>query len=345
MVINGNTRGSVRHPAKGDVLLPEKPTKKRVRTPKDMSERFANRFAKLTGKSADEILEAASTPSDFDKKKDENYPNLDLFVCDLSDVSPKSDRNSLQYPFFRLSHKTNRKIFTYQDGENFIQIIPSIKGAATLFDKDVLVFAISHLIDAMNKGKPISNVVEFSIYDFMVACNKGHRVYEDIVSALERLDGCRIRTTIKAGGKTIDSGFGMIDGFQTERDDKTLKGKVKIKLSDYIFSMIQHKQVLTLSRDYFLLRKPFDRMLYNVARKFCGRQPAWKVSLEKLHLKSGSDEALRRFRTRIKKVEAENSIPDYKIMYDCNDGNELVLFVRRNSGIETKEEARQQKLF
>jgi len=326
-------------------LLSDKTSKKRVRDPKDMSERFAQRFARLTGKSADEILEAASTPSDFDKRNRENFPNLDLFVCDLSDVAPKSDRNSLAFPFFRLSHKTNRRVFTYQDGDNFIQIIPSIKGAATLYDKDVLVFAISHLIDAMNKGKPISNVVEFSIYDFMVACNKGHNIYENIVSALERLDGCRIRTTIKAGGKTIDSGFGMIDGFQTERDDKTLKGKVRIKLSDYVFSMVQHKQVLTLSRDYFLLRKPFDRFLYNISRKHTGRQPAWKVSLEKLHLKSGSDEPLRRFRTRIKKVEAENSIPDYKIMYDYNDGNEMVIFVRRNSGIETKEEAKQQNLF
>lgn len=326
------------------MLSNDKP-KKPPKAPKNMTAKFAERFAKYTGKTAEEIIEAAETPADFDKQKQENYPNLDLFVCDLSDVSPKSDRNSLQYPFFRLSHKTNRKIFTYSDGDNFIQVIPSIKGAATLYDKDILVFAISHLIDAMNKGKRISNVVEFSIYDFMVACNKGKSVYENIVSALERLDGCRIRTTIKAGGKTIDSSFGMIDGFQTEIDDDTLKGKVRIKLSDFLVLQVQQKQVLTLSRDYFLLRKPFDRMLYNVGRKFCGKQPAWKVSLAKLHQKSGSDEPLRRFRTRIRKVEEANNIPDYRVMYDENDGNELVLFVRRNSGIETKEQARQQKLF
>ncbi len=48
--------------------------------------------------------------------------------------------------------------------------------------------------------------------------------------------------------------------------------EIEVKLSDWVFQAIQHKEVLTLHRDYFRLRKPLERRIYEIARKHCGLQ-------------------------------------------------------------------------
>jgi plasmid replication initiation protein len=35
------------------------------------------------------------------------------------------------------------------------------------------------------------------------------------------------------------------------------------------------------------MRKPLERRIYELARKHCGRQDQWRVSVEVLHRKSG----------------------------------------------------------
>ena len=47
-------------------------------------------------------------------------------------------------------------------------------------------------------------------------------------------------------------------------------------------------EVLTLHRDYFRLRKPLERRMYELARKHCGKQDEWSISLELLRKKCGS---------------------------------------------------------
>jgi hypothetical protein len=41
----------------------------------------------------------------------------------------------------------------------------------------------------------------------------------------------------------------------------------------------QGKEVLTLHRDYFRLRKPLERRMYELARKHCGQQATWSICL------------------------------------------------------------------
>lgn len=61
--------------------------------------------------------------------------------------------------------------------------------------------------------------------------------------------------------------------------------EVEIKLADWVFNAIQAKEVLTLHRDYFRLRKPLERRIYELARKHCGAQNGWKISLALLQKK------------------------------------------------------------
>jgi hypothetical protein len=88
---------------------------------------------------------------------------------------------------------------------------------------------------------------------------------------------------------------------------------VTVTLSDWIYRSVLSRSVLTLSRDYFALRKPLERRVYEIARKHCGRQAEWRIGLETLLKKSGSTSPRRVFRKMIRDIAAEDGLPDYTL--------------------------------
>ena len=112
----------------------------------------------------------------------------------------------------------------------------------------------------------------------------------------------------------------MLDSFlivrKDENDDKSPIIAIEVTLPDWLFRSMEAKQVKTISADYFRLRKPLDRRIYELCAKHCGKQKEWHISLEILHRKSGSMATLRRFRQAIKELVASNDLPDYRLTYD-----------------------------
>ena len=91
---------------------------------------------------------------------------------------------------------------------------------------------------------------------------------------------------------------------------------VTVTLSDWIFRSVLSRSVLTLHRDYFRLRKPLERRVYEIARKHCGRQAEWKIGLETLLKKTGSTSPRRVFRKMIRDIAEEDGLPDYRLSVD-----------------------------
>lgn len=71
---------------------------------------------------------------------------------------------------------------------------------------------------------------------------------------------------------------------------------MEVTLPDWLFRSVQAQQVLTLSADYFRIRKPLDRRIYELTRKHCGNQKQWQCSVVALHEKSGSTASIREFK-------------------------------------------------
>ena len=137
--------------------------------------------------------------------------------------------------------------------------------------------------------------------------------YRRLKEAFERLAGTRITTNIVTGDREITTGFGLIEAWEIVR--KTRAGRmvsVRVTLSDWIYQAVLSRSVLTLNRDYFSLRKPLERRLYELARKHCGSQARWRVSLEVLLKKSGSSSPRRVFRAMVREMMARDSLPDYR---------------------------------
>ena len=91
--------------------------------------------------------------------------------------------------------------------------------------------------------------------------------------------------------------------------------EIEITLSDWVFSAIQEKggDILTISRDYFRLRKPLERRLYELARKCCGTtNKRWTMKLTTLHDRTGSQSSFREFKRMMKVIiDDHDHIPDY----------------------------------
>ena len=265
----------------------------------------------------------------------ERHPTPDLFVCDVFDAVPKGDMASMEHPIFSLSTKPDTRIRRYGHKEHFIEIIPSVKGLATMHDRDILIYCISQLISGLNNGREPSQTIRFKAYDLLKATNRmtNGQGYEGLKAALERLRGTSISTNIVTGGEEQFDTFGIIDRARIIRETRDGRmQEVEIKLADWVFNAIRAKEVLTLHRDYFRLRKPLERRIYELARKHCGSQNNWKISLALLQKKCGSNSTTREFKRLVQNIVRQDGkhshMPDYSIKLD-DGGN--VCFANRGT--------------
>lgn len=240
----------------------------------------------------------------------------DFFVCDFFAPSPKHDLASMEHPIFSLSTRPDRRILSYRHNDAEITVVPSVKGRATIFDADILIFCISQLMAAINANKPVARTLTLTAHDLLLATGRetSGDSYRRLRDAFERLAGTRITTNIVTGDKDVTTGFGLIEAWEIVR--KTRAGRmvsVTVTLSDWLFQAVLSKSVLTLSHDYFRLRKPLERRLYELSRKHCGRQREWKVSVETLLKKSGSTSPRRVFRAMVREIIKADTMPDYRL--------------------------------
>lgn len=246
----------------------------------------------------------------------------DVFVCDIFDALPKDDMGSMEHPIFSLSTRPDLRVLDYAHNGVSVTVVPSVRGLATMFDKDILIYCISQLMAALNAGRPVSRELRLTAHDLMMATNRetSGDGYQRLREAFERLAGTRITTNLVTGGIEVTTGFGLIESWQILRATKGGRMvQVAVVLSDWLYRAVLSHSVLTLSRDYFRLRKPLERRVYELARKHCGRQPEWRVGMGTLAKKSGSASPLRVFRRMIRDMVAEDHLPDYRLAEEPGD--------------------------
>jgi len=267
------------------------------------------------------------------------HPNHDLFICDVLDAIPKDDMASMEHPIFSLATNADTRVLRYEHRNVVVEIAPSVKGLATIHDKDILIYCISQVMAKKNAGEPLAQTLHLNAHELLVWTNRetSGDGYRRLKEALERLSGTRITTNIATNGETITEGFGLIESWRVVRETKSGRmSELSVRLSDWVYRIIQGSEVLTLSRDYFRLRKPIDRRVYELARKHCGEQDEWKISLDLLHKKTGASSHTREFRSMIRSLAQHDHLPDYKVSLD----DDMVIFRNRMSWQAPKVEPR-----
>lgn len=259
---------------------------------------------------------------------------IDFFIADEVELSSfRDEMASMEHPFFALKGG-DVNIRKYESGNVKIVVRPAVGiGLATIFDKDVWIYAISKLQGLFNKNKPISRTVSFTLYDFFVTTNrnKSGRAYQEFKKYLDRLSGTRITTNIVYSEEKQESiGFGLIDSWRIidKKKGKLDIGMVEVTLPNWLYQALHKKQVLKISPDYFRIRKAIDRRIYEIARKHCGNQGEFAISLEKLHLKTGSTANRAEFKRMLRNLAKSNDLPDYNIYYVSKE--DRIIFYNRN---------------
>lgn len=265
----------------------------------------------------------------------DRHPNLDFFIADLTTWNLKDDQASMEHPMFSLAKSPDTSIRHYEHNGNTITIIPSVIGIPTIWDKDILIYCCSQLIEGLKQGREPKQIVRLTAYDLLVCTNRstGQRGYNLLKQAFQRLQGVSITTNITTGGVRVNKGFGLIEWWEIIEKSpiNSRMVRVEVKLSDWLYRAVTNLEVLTLHRDYFRLDGGIERRLYELCRKHCGIQPTWSIGLELLHKKSGSKEPLRNFRVAIRRLADSNHLPDYRLRFNAEE-DKLTVYLRSHKG-------------
>ncbi|SDF45011.1 replication initiator protein A [Limimaricola pyoseonensis] len=289
------------------------------------------------------MREQKAEQSSLDHLLPDRHPQIDYSICDVAEAVLKDLLPSMEHPFYALSKKPDMSVRRYEHDGNWVEVIPSAKGQATIYDKDILIYAVSQIMHKLNRGESVDRVLRFNPRDLLIFVNRGTggKDYDAFCEALDRLMGTVIKTNITTrasvdeplGEEEARGWFHLIERAVVVRKGDEETGRImhaEIQLSEWVYNSIRRKSVLTLHRDYFRLRKPIERRVYEIARKLCGSQARWQISLEKLLMRTGARSELKRFRHTMKEMAQSDHLPDYHVDYD--DETDMVVFRNRCGG-------------
>lgn len=296
----------------------------------------------------------SDAPNFLDQLLPDRHPQADFFICDVADAVLKDLIPQMEHPFYALSKKPDTAIRRYEHEDRWVEVIPSTKGQATIYDKDILIYAVSQIMTKLNRGERVERRIRFNPREMLIFVNRGTggKDYAAFCESLDRLMGTVIKTNITTVVDGDDKGvppgdeerlglFHLIEKAYIQRKNSTNDGRIiwaEIQLSEWIFNSIRRKSVLTLHRDYFRLRKPIERRVYEIARKMCGARSEFEISLEKLLKRTGARMELKRFRHTIREIAKHDHLPDYKVLFD--EVRDMVVFHGRGTVVAIEEKAR-----
>lgn len=232
----------------------------------------------------------------------------------------RGERSLMAFPFFALSKNAWMKPLAYATPTVSIEVRPSARGVATIYDKEIVLYIASLMASKIEEGAAVSQDFMFTAHDLFSVTGSNHsaRSYSRLADALERLQGTQIKTNIEAGGEGEEGFFSWLSEARLQyarsgKGEKRLKA-VKVRLCDWLFrAILRDRQVLDYASTYFQLG-PIERRIYEVARSTCIDGEALEIDLQTLKLQIGFQNPLSNFRIAMRQIAAANTIPDYDIL-------------------------------
>ena len=231
----------------------------------------------------------------------------------------RGERTMMDFPFFVLSKNAQMKPIEYNHEGVVIQVRPSSTGIATMYDKEIVLYAASLTVQAIADGREADAEITFTAHDFFRitgVLRPSKRDYARFSDALERLQGTQIKTNLETGSKIDRGWFSWLSEAQAEYDrlpngDEQLR-VVKVRLCPWLFRAIERDgRIYDYHYDYFKLGT-VERRLYEIAHCYC-ENGGMDIPLEDLQLKVGATCAPKQFKQLLRGIEADDRLPQYRI--------------------------------
>lgn len=266
---------------------------------------------------------------------------IDIFMPIFTDIAARDVQETMELPFFSLSKKPRYESIQYRNEARGLEVLVTGGepiGIASIWDKDILIWAISQVRETLDRGEEPQPQIYFHPYQLLKSVRRGIRGddYKRLENAMLRLHNTTIHTSIRTDAVTRKKGFRWIDDYQTARENKTgeAAGLWSITLADWVFKAALNKTlVLTLDDDYFLLTGGLERWLYMIARKHGGRQEhGFTMKMKILYEKCSTVQDYKYFARAIRKIVRENELPGYHLhIHEAQDGEDYINFTRRSN--------------
>ena len=146
----------------------------------------------------------------------------------------QGERTVAEFPFFVLSKNKHFEPMIFEADSKY--------GIATIYDKEILLYIASLLVDMQERGEKIDRTVRFPAHDLfrVTDTNSSKRSYNYLMDALSRLRSTMIETNIVTGGEREETNFSWLDKFtaaytEPSPGDRRIK-HVEITLCDWFLS-------------------------------------------------------------------------------------------------------------
>jgi len=232
----------------------------------------------------------------------------------------QSFRNAIDImttPYFGLSKVPSmgpqQREFILDDGSlGFIRKSPNEHGCPTINDRDLLIYAVTVLVDALNKGLPTSQYLDFSARDCLLAMGKrpGGTEYESLRMTLARLSGCKFYTS----SRKTDSEFSWISQYVIHKAPNGMPSRITMVLAPWFYDLVvTERAFLSFKKDYFALTKGLEKAIHQIISRHIGSKSSWHIGLEKLYSRTGSDAPFRRFMFEVRAMVERDPFSDWTL--------------------------------
>jgi len=279
----------------------------------------------------------------------------DFFVPTLYDVGTKDSRSIMDVAVFRLSKRDRRagEVIHYELSDGHVTVSGGAAGMASVWDYDLVLMAVSHLTEQMNrfregKAERPSRIFRPHVADVLRFCRRsdGGKQKDDLVETCVRLNTTHVavqRIKKNSNGKaiTVDEGEPLISRYKIIKSDTGKPEYIEIELADWMYREItdgKNPDVLTVHPDYFLIDPGIGRFVYRLARRAAGKTEA-RWSFQTIYDRSGSSGTLKKFTENLRKIINSNDLPEYNIKEEVGNLGPLLVMTYRNSSLQIENNA------
>jgi plasmid replication initiation protein len=258
------------------------------------------------------------------RKEPRDSDQLDLFFCDVVDVSIKDSRHAMAVPFLSLSKRPRFEPIEYENantGDRILVAGAKPFGIATIWDFDIMIWLFGQIMHEINSSRTPSRHLAFHAYDCLRGIQRttSGTDYDRLEAALRRLQSTTIHTNIDNASPFSDS-VGWLDEVHIQRDPNGRAQHIELSLSKWIYAKVTDPQrILTLHKNYFLLTSGVAKQLYRIARKMAGHR-SFRISMKELAKRAGAED-YKHFCEQVRAVAAmnndrEQAFPDYRVLIE-----------------------------
>ncbi|MBZ2574368.1 MULTISPECIES: replication initiator protein A [Xanthomonas] len=289
------------------------------------------------------VVKSSVTPSVRTPPKGDEQ--ADFFVPALYDVGTRDSRSIMDVAVFRLSKKERRagEVIVYELSDGNVKVSAGPAGMASVWDYDLVLMAISHLTDAMNryregKGDKPSRVFRPHVGDVLKFLRRadGGKQKDDLIETCLRLNTTHVAIQRTKKGKngrtyTVSEGEPLISRYKVISNSAGRPEHIEIELAQWMYQEVtegKNPDVLTVHPDYFLIDPGIGRFLYRLARRAAGRSSA-KWSFQTIFERSGSTGTFKKFCFNVRKLIEANDLPEYTLTEEPGQNGPLLVMTHR----------------